>query len=175
MHKSCTAVGEDYYKQLHMTELIVCKSIRYTYYCEELFVVKDKNKHSCASAIFYDLGPKTVTRNCHFDYYFNKTVPPVILEGGNELLLATCHGPRSFQCNSLNSELPQPATAKHTYAVVPRDFFCDCQLDLEHASVLCQLSSCTHGNKTKHLTMGFVVNIGFISCYTIDTLGWLKK
>ena len=78
-----------------MTELIMCKYIRYTY-CEELFMVKHKNKHSCASAIFYDLGAKIVTKYCNFDYYFNRTVPLVILEGGNELLLANFHSPRSF-------------------------------------------------------------------------------
>ena len=45
--------------------------------------------------------------------------------------------------------------------MVPRDFLCNCQLDLEHESVLHQLSSCTHKNKTKHLTMEFLVNMGF--------------
>ena len=94
IHKPYITVGEDDYIQLHMTELIMCKSIKYTYYCGELFVVNHKNKHSCASAIFYDLGPKMVTKNCHFDYYFKKTEPPVILEGGNELLLANIYGPR---------------------------------------------------------------------------------
>ena len=143
IHKPYVTVGEDYYIQLHMAELIMCKSIRYTYYCEALFVVKHKNEHSCASALLYDLGPKVVTKNCHFNYYFNKTVPPVILEGGNKLLLANFHGIRSLQCNSQNGGLPQPATAENTYAVVPRHFLCDCQLDLEHASVLSQLSSCT--------------------------------
>ena len=64
-----------------------------------------------------------------------------------------------------NGELPQPATAEHTYAMVPRDFLCDSQLDLEHASVLCQLSFCTHKNKTKHLTMEIVVNIGFYQLF----------
>ena len=124
-------------------------------------MVKHKNKCSCASAIFYDLGPKMVIKNCHFDYYFNKTVPLVILEVGNELLLANFHGPRSLQCNSQNSGLCQPPTAEHTYAIVPRDFLCNCQLDLEHASMLGQISSCTYRNKTKHLTMDFVVNMGF--------------
>ena len=47
------------------------------------------------------------------------------------------------------------------YAVVPRDFLCDCKLDLEHVSLLWQLSFCTHRNETKHLTMEFVVNMGF--------------
>ena len=54
IHKPYLATGEDYYIQLKMTELVMCTSIRYTYYCEKLFVVKHKSKHSCASAIFYN-------------------------------------------------------------------------------------------------------------------------
>ena len=88
-----------------MTELVTCKSIRYTYYCEELFVVKHKSKHSCLSTIFYNLGPKTILKNCHFDYIYNQTVPPVILDGGKELLLANFHGQRSLKCNSHNGGL----------------------------------------------------------------------
>ena len=33
----------------------MCKQIRHTYYCEELFLIKHKTKHSCESAIFYNL------------------------------------------------------------------------------------------------------------------------
>ena len=97
IHKPYIAVGADYYIQLRMTELVMCKPIRYTYYCEELFVVKHKSKHSCASAIFYHLGPQVVSRNCKFDYTYNQTVPPVILDGGRQLLLANFHGPRSLK------------------------------------------------------------------------------
>ena len=66
----------------------MCKSIGYIYYCEELFVVKHKSKHSCASAIFYELGPQQVIKNCKFDCMYNATVPPVILDGGRDVLLA---------------------------------------------------------------------------------------
>ena len=84
IHKPYIAVGVDYYIQLRMTELVMCKSIRYTYYCEELFVVKNKSKHSCASAIFYDLGPWVVSRNCKFDYTYNQIVPLLFwMEAGN--------------------------------------------------------------------------------------------
>ena len=40
IQKTYIAAGDDYYIQLCMTELIMCKSMRYTYYCEELFAVK---------------------------------------------------------------------------------------------------------------------------------------
>ena len=76
IEKPYLAVGKDYYIQLRMTELAMCKDIRYIYYCEELFVVKHKSKHSCASAIFYNLGSGVVTENCKFHYMYNATVPP---------------------------------------------------------------------------------------------------
>ena len=40
------------------------------------------------------------------------------------------------------------------------EFLCDCQLDLEHASVLRQLSSCTK-ERSSNLVMQFHVNIAF--------------
>ena len=92
IEKSYIAAGTDYYIQLRISELLMCKSIRYIYYCEELFVIKHKSRHSYVSAIFYNLGPATVTKNCKFDYYYNTTVPPVILDGGRDVLLANFHG-----------------------------------------------------------------------------------
>ncbi len=158
IHKPYIAAGDNYYIQLRMTELVMCKSIRHVYYCEELFVVKHKSKHSCASAIFYNLGHKTISHNCQFDFFFNHTVPPVILDGGKKLLLANFHGPRSLKCNSENGGLAKPAPS-HTYAVVNREFLCDCQLDLEYASLLRQLSACSK-NKTGNLSLKFFVNMG---------------
>ena len=109
IEKSYIAAGTDYYIQLRISELLMCKSIRYIYYCEELFVIKHKSRHSCVSAIFYNLGPATVTKNCRFDYYYNTTVPPVILHGGRDVLLANFHGPRSLKCSSVNAGLAKPA------------------------------------------------------------------
>ena len=159
IEKSYIAAGTDYYIQLRISELLMCKSIRYIYYCEELFVIKHKSRHSCVSAIFYNLGPATVIKNCKFDYYYNITVPPVILDGGRDVLLANFHGPRSLKCSSVNGGLAKPAP-ENTYAVVNREFFCDCQLDLEHASVLRQLSSCSKSSSSK-MHMKFTINLAF--------------
>ena len=148
IQKDYIAAGMDYYIQIRMTEMLMCKSIGYIYYCEELFVVKHKSKHSCASAIFYELGPSQVIKNCKFDYLYNETVPPVILDGGKDILLANFQGPRSLKCTSVNGGLAKSAP-EHTYAVVDREFLCDCQLDLEHASVLRQLSSCNRERSSK--------------------------
>ena len=159
IEKSYIAAGTDYYIQLRISELLMCKSIRHKYYCEELFVIKHKGIHSCVSAIFYNLGPATITKNCKFDYYYNTTVPPVILDGGRDVLLANFHGSRSLKCSSVNEGLAKPAP-EDTYAVVNRKFLCDCQLDLEHASVLRQLSSCSRSSTSK-MHMKFTINLTF--------------
>ena len=152
-------VGTEYYIELRMTEMIMCRSIRFTYYCEELFVVKHKSAHGCSSTIFYDMGAERVTEVCEFKYMYNATVAPTILDGGKELLLANFHSPRSLKCDTKDRGLAKPAP-EHTYAVVNREFLCDCQLDLEYASILKQISTC--GEKTHYdLTMKFTVNLAF--------------
>ena len=159
IEKSYIAAGTDYYIQLRISELLMCKSIRHIYYCEELFVIKHKSRQSCVSAIFYNLGAATITKNCKFNYYYSTTVPPVILDGGKDVLLANFHRPRSLKCSSVNGGLAKPAP-ENTYAVVNREFLCDCQLDLEHASVLQQLSSCSKSSTSKMLVK-FTINLAF--------------
>ena len=80
--KPYIAISKDYYIQLRIQELGMCKQIRHIYYCEELFLVKHKTKHSCESAIFYKLTPDVVYSVCTFEYYFNTTVTPNVLDGG---------------------------------------------------------------------------------------------
>ena len=82
--KPYLASNKDYYIQLVIEELVMCKKIRSTYYCEELFLVKHKTKHSCESTIFYNLSRETIIQNCQFRYFYNTTVIPSILDGGSE-------------------------------------------------------------------------------------------
>ena len=120
--KSYIAVGMEYYVDLRMTEMSMCKSIRFTYYCEELFVVRHNSATGCDNAIFYDLGPNMVAGSCTFKYMFDTMVPPTILDAGNNLLLANFHGPRSAKCDTEDGGLAKPAP-DHTYAVVLENFF----------------------------------------------------
>ena len=73
--------------------------------------------------------------------------------------LANFYGQRSLKCASQNGGLAKPIPL-HTYAVVQREFLCDCQLDLEHVSVLHRLNACS-GSRHQNLVMKFVVNLAF--------------
>ena len=64
-----------------------------------------------------------------------------------------------LKCSSVNGELAKPAP-ENTYAVVNRESLCDCQLDLEHANVLRQLSSCSKSSTSK-MHMKFTINLAF--------------
>ena len=55
INKPYIATNNDYYIQLEIEELFMCKQIKHIYFCEELFLVKHKTKHSCESALFYNL------------------------------------------------------------------------------------------------------------------------
>ena len=81
------------------------------------------------------------------------------MDGGRDVLLANFHGPRSLKCSSVNGGLAKP-TPENTSAVVNREFLHDCQLDLEHASVLRQLSSCSKSSSSK-MYMKFTINLAF--------------
>ena len=90
IQKPYIASNRAYYIQLVLPELVMCKKIRYTYYCEELFLVKHKTKHSCESAIFYNLPRETVLQNCEVKYFYNTTALPSVLDGGPTLFWQTC-------------------------------------------------------------------------------------
>ena len=45
--KPYIATNKEYYIQLVLPELVMCKKIRGTFYCEELFLVKHKTQLSC--------------------------------------------------------------------------------------------------------------------------------
>ena len=66
----------------------MCKQIKQIYFCEELFLVEHKTKHSCESAIFYDLSSTLIKHNCEFKYMYNTSVIPSVLDGGSKIILA---------------------------------------------------------------------------------------
>ena len=49
-------LNEETYISLHPQELNTCKGVGYEYFCEVLFLVKSKNRYSCVSAIYFNLG-----------------------------------------------------------------------------------------------------------------------
>ena len=92
------------YISVRQQELQTCKKIRYKFNCKELFVVKHKSKYSCASVIYFNLGPDIIKENCNFAYYFNKTdITPMVFDGGNKIISENWSDDKHIICNSNNN------------------------------------------------------------------------
>ena len=86
--KPYIVLNSETYISLRMQELNTCRKIGYEFYCEELFVVRHKTKHSHESTIYFDLGMGIIKENCDSQYYFNNTnVKPSVLDHGHEIIL----------------------------------------------------------------------------------------
>ena len=147
--KPYIAINKDYYIQLRIQELRMCKQIRHTYYCEELFFVKHKSKHSCESAIFYKLSKEVVYSVCTFDYYYNTTVTPSVLDGGTHILLAICSPPRDRFVHKTYTWLTQYLATHHV--LVTRSLLCNCHLESGLTYLLESVGSCSPQAKIYHV------------------------
>ena len=106
------------------------KKIGYGYCCVELFVVKHKSKHSWASAIYFNLGADIIKENCKFAHYFNKTdITSMVLDGGNEIILANWPGDNNIICKA-NNDIPVKFPS-YPYVLVNRNVLCNCAIEAE--------------------------------------------
>ena len=131
---------------LPTTERIkTCKRIGYEFYCEELFVVKDKSRYSCESAIYFNLITDTIKENCNFKFYYNKTdISPTVLDGGNEIILANWPNDKHIICNT-NNDIPIRIPS-HPYVLVNRSVLCNCGIEADNHYLLESLAACNNAN-----------------------------
>ena len=149
------------YITLRPQELHTCKKIGYEYFCEELFVVKSKTRYSCTSAIYFNLDPKIIKENCDFIFYYNKTdVRPIVLDGGQQIILAYWPSYKKTMCAHNNNILIN--IPSHPY-VLNRSILCNCDLEAESNFLLESLAACENFETIADLVMYFTVNLAFVN------------
>ena len=83
-------------------------------------MVKHKSKYSCESTIYFDLDSDIIKENCKFDFYYNKTdITPIVLDGGNEIILAKWPD-NKHMIFSINNDIPVRIPS-HLYVLVNRN------------------------------------------------------
>ena len=148
-----------------MQELNRCKKIGYEFYCEELFVVRHRTKHSCKSAIYFDLSADIIKENYDFQYYFNNTdVKPSVLDGEHEVILANWPNTKYVICND-NHNFPIKIPS-HPYVLVKGTVLHSCVIEAEYNFLLGSIAACP--GKQSALTMYYTVNSAFM--YYFDSL-----
>ena len=147
--KPYLAVNADYYIELTTSELVSCKRLQSGHFCEELFLVKHKSRHSCSSALFFNLDPDVIKRNCDFEFYSHVNPPPSILDGGQHIVLANMLHPKRLICTQ-DEHLATPLPT-HPYTMVSRDILCNCHLQVDLSYVLKTVSGCSQAQIPKFL------------------------
>ena len=156
--KPYIAFNHDYYIQLRTPELRMCKQIWHSYYCEELFLVKHKSKHSCESAIYYNLSREVIDDYCTFKYFYNTTVMPSVLDGGHQILLANMLTPKRLIC-TYASDMARPVPS-HDYVLVSRSMLCNCHMESGLTYLLKSIAFCE--DASTDYTMSFALNLAFL-------------
>ena len=156
--KPYIAFSNDYYIQLCIPELWICKQIWHSYYCEELFLVKHKSKHSCESAIYYNLSKEVINEYCSFRYFYNTTVMPSVLDGGPRILLANILTPKRLICTCA-SDMAHPVPS-HDYVLVNRSILCNCHMESGLTYLLKSIAFCE--SASANYTMSFALNLAFL-------------
>ena len=152
-------LNSETYISLRMQELIMCKKIGYEFYCEELFVVRHKNEHTCESTIYFDLGADIIKENCDFQYYFNNTdMKPSVLDGGYEIILANWPNTIYVICND-NHNFPIKIPS-HSYVLLKRAVPCNCGIEAKDNFLLQSIATCP--GKQSASTMYYTVNTAFM-------------
>ena len=106
LSRSYIALNSKTYISVRQQELRSCKKIGYTFYCEELLMVKHNSKYSCESLIYFDLSPDIIKENCKFTFYCNKRdITPTVLERSNEIILANWPDNKHIICN-IGNDIP---------------------------------------------------------------------
>ena len=166
LKKPYIATNADYYVQLEIEELFMCKQISHIYFCEELFLVKHKTKHSCESALFYELNSELVKQNCKFKFYFNTSVIPSVLDGGSKIVLANMLNDKRLIC-TYDQGLAKPLPSS-PYVLVDRRILCHCHIQSGLTYVLKNIGSC---NSTEQPVLYYTVNFAFVNYFSSFLLG----
>ena len=161
VNKPYIATNADYYIQLEMEELFMCKQIKQIYFCEEIFLVKHKTKHSCESALFYNLSSTLIKQNCDFKYMYNTTVIPAVLDGGSQIVLANMLPEKRLIC-TYDQGLAKPLPTS-PYVLVDRKILCHCHIQSGLTYVLKNVGSC---NSTLQPKISYTVNLAFLTFFS---------
>ena len=153
------ATTQSTYTPLLEQQLRSCTKIRSTYYCENAHLLRDRNTHICASAVFYDAAAHDIVNACKMKYIKSQNIKPDVLDAGDTLILSNLPSPWTLVCEPNKKAIPIVPT---TYRILNRTELCECSLTAGPYFLAQTKESCT---ATSSATDGI-----FHSYYAINKL-----
>ena len=82
------AMGRSSQINLNHNALVHCIQYNIMFFCEQMFLTKTGNEHTCESAIYTYQNSKLIQQKCNSKYYPDLDSEPQLLNAGRYLLLA---------------------------------------------------------------------------------------
>ena len=81
------AMGSNSQINLDYNQLVHCIQYNILFFCEQMFLAKLGNEHTCESAIYTHQNSKMIQQKCDIEYYPDLNPEPELLNAGNYLVL----------------------------------------------------------------------------------------
>ena len=155
------AMGSNTQINLDYDQLVHCVKYNILFFCEQMFLEKQGNEHTCESAIYTNQNEKLIQQKCTFKYYPKLDPDPDILDAGNYILLGNFPLPLDF-CEQ-KDEIPTPISGS-SYVIRKKCDLCQCSLSAGSWYLEANIAYCTEDpdNPTTQLTLYYTVNMATV-------------
>ena len=119
-------MSSDTFVNLDNTVLEECYKIGAVYFCETLFLTRQKSEHTCESAIYHYEHLSEIKKKCTFEYYPYLEPEPELLDAGEYFLLSHLPTPWTVHCKHTD-QLPGPLEGS-AFTVIMKSDMCGCEL-----------------------------------------------
>ena len=155
-------MGSNTQINLDYDQLVHCVKYNILFFCEQMFLEKQGNEHTCESSIYTNQSEKLIQLKCTIEYYPKLDADPDILDAGNYILLGNFPLPWTYFCEQKN-ELPTPISGS-SYVIIKKCDLCQCSLSAGSWYLEANIAYCTEDpdNPSTQLTLYYTVNMATV-------------
>ena len=153
------AMGSKSQINLDYNQLVHCIQYNILFFCEQMFLAKLGNEHTCKSSIYTHQNSKLIQQKCTIEYYPDLNPEPELLNAGNYLVLGNFALPWNYYC-AATDEIPKPIHGS-SYVILKKHDLCQCSLTAGSWYLEANIAYCTQ-EPAAELTLYYTVNMATI-------------
>ena len=134
-------MGSNTQINLDYDQLVHCVKYNIVFFCEQMFLEKQGNEHTCESAIYTNQNEKLIQQKCTIEYYPKFDPDPDILDAGNYILLGNFPLPWTYFYEQ-KDEIPTPISGS-SYVIIKKCDLCQCSLSAGSWYLEANIAYCT--------------------------------
>ena len=156
------AMGSNTQINLDYDQLVHCVKYNKLFFCEQMFLEKQGNEHTCESAIYTNQNEKLIQKKCTIEYYPKLDPDPDILDAGNYIFLGNFPLPWTYFCEQ-KDEIPTPISGS-SYVIIKKHDLCQCSLSAGSWYLEANIAYCAEDpdNPSTHLMLYYTVNMATV-------------